>query len=57
MGLQNLLSEPMRLTTESERFNSELESLVLDNYKIFVENLTCSIHLRSEVGVAVMYIF
>lgn len=49
MGLQNLQYEPQRLLSESERLNSELESLVMDNYRIFVENLTCSVHLRSEV--------
>ena len=49
MGLQNLQYEPQRLLAESERLNSELESLVMDNYRIFVENLTCSVHLRSEV--------
>ncbi len=51
MGLQNLLNEPQRLSAESERLNYELESLVLDNYRIFVENLTCSVHLRAEVRV------
>lgn len=49
MGLQNLQYEPQRLLTEAERLNVELESLVMDNYRIFVENLTCSVHLRSEV--------
>ncbi len=49
MGLQNLLSEPVRLSAESDRLNIELENLVLDNYRIFVENLTCSVHLRVEV--------
>jgi len=28
---------------------SLLQALVMENYKIFVENLTCSVHLRSEV--------
>jgi hypothetical protein len=50
MGLQNLLNEPQRLATESDRLNLELENLVLDNYRIFVENLTCSVHLRVEVA-------
>jgi hypothetical protein len=49
MGLQNLQHEPQRLLSEAERLNAELESLVMDNYRIFVENLTCSVHLRSEV--------
>ena len=49
MGLQNLQYEPQRLLSEAERLNAELESLVMDNYRIFVENLTCSVHLRSEV--------
>jgi len=49
LGLQSLLDEPQRLTLEALRLNSELETLVMDNYKIFIENLTCSVHLRSEV--------
>jgi hypothetical protein len=49
MGLQNLLNEPKRLKYESERVNTELEALVMENYKVFVENLTCSAHLQSEV--------
>eukprot|EP01038_Epipyxis_sp_PR26KG_P004225 gene4225-6001_t len=48
MGLQNLLSEPMRLNSEAERLNTELVALVMDNYRVFIENLTCSVHLRSE---------
>ena len=51
MGLQNLQHEPNRLLSEAERLNAELESLVMDNYRIFVENLTCSVHLRTEVCV------
>lgn len=49
IGLQSLLQEPERLANEAERLNSELESLVLENYKVFVENLTCSLHLQNEV--------
>lgn len=48
IGLQSLLDEPARLAAEAERLNVELESLVMDNYKVFVENLTCSVHLKSE---------
>lgn len=48
MGLQNLQHEPQRLVSESERLNNELEMLVMDNYRIFVENLTCSVELRNE---------
>ena len=55
MGLQNLLNEPKRLKHESERVNSELEALVMENYKVFVENLTCSAHLQSEVWYSVIY--
>lgn len=33
---------------EAERLNVELESLVMDNYRVFVENLTCSVHLRND---------
>ena len=50
MGLQNLQHEPQRLLAESERLNNELEMLVMDNYRIFVENLTCSVELRNEVN-------
>lgn len=49
MGLQNLQHEPQRLTLEAARLNSELELLVMDNYRIFVENLSCSVQLRAEV--------
>jgi len=49
IGLQGLLDEPVRLAAEAERLNVELESLVMDNYKVFVENLTCSVHLQTEV--------
>jgi hypothetical protein len=49
MGLRNLLNEPKRLSEEADRLNVELESFVMDNYKVFVENLTCSVNLRSEV--------
>jgi hypothetical protein len=48
MGLQNLQHEPDRLAQEADRLNGELESLVMDNYRVFVENLTVSVHLRSE---------
>lgn len=50
MGLQSLLNEPQRLALESEKLNIELDSLVLDHYRIFIENLTCSVHLRAEVS-------
>jgi hypothetical protein len=50
IGLQSLLQEPERLIHEAERMNEELESLVLENYKVFVENLTCSLHLQNEVN-------
>ena len=49
LGLQSLIDEPQRLSLEASRLNSELETLVMDNYRIFIENLTCSVHLRSEV--------
>lgn len=55
IGLQNLLNEPQRLATEAERLNNELEYLVMDNYKVFIENLTCSAHLKSEVLVFILY--
>jgi hypothetical protein len=48
MGLQNLQHEPIRLASEASRINIELESLVMENYRVFVENLTCSVHLKSK---------
>ena len=47
-GTNNLQHEPTRLSMEAEKLNHELESLVMDNYRVFVENLTCSVALRSE---------
>lgn len=49
IGLQKLLLEPQRLALEAERVNGELEVLVTENYHVFVENLTCSMHLQREV--------
>lgn len=48
MGLHNLINEPIRLTREADRLNVELEALVMENYRVFVENLTCNVHLRYE---------
>jgi hypothetical protein len=48
MGLQALVNEPMRLKQESDRCNEELEALVMENYRVFIENLTCSVELRQE---------
>ncbi len=48
MGLSTLSHEPVRLTNESEKCNEELEVLVMRNYRIFIENLTCSVELRVE---------
>jgi len=48
MGLTGLLHEPIRLNTEADKCNDELEALVMANYRIFVENLTCSVELRKE---------
>ena len=56
IGLQSLLDEPVRLASEAERLNVELESLVMDNYKVFVENLTCSVHLKLEVFTKALHI-
>jgi hypothetical protein len=50
MGLQKLLTEPDRLAAEAEEVNGELERLVIDNYRVFIENLTCNVHLQSEVS-------
>lgn len=55
MGLTNLQNEPSRLTSEAGRLNVELETLVMDNYRVFVENLTCSVHLRGKVLTPMMY--
>ena len=49
MGLTGLQHEPRRLQQEADKCNAELESLVMENYRVFVENLTCSVQLRSEV--------
>ena len=49
IGLTSLQGEPERLALEAENVNRELESLVLQNYNLFVENLTCSTRLREEV--------
>jgi hypothetical protein len=43
-------NEPVRLKLEAENLNEELDSLVMDNYRVFVENLTCSVYLRDEVS-------
>eukprot|EP01041_Mallomonas_annulata_P000330 gene330-591_t len=48
MGLLSLQHEPQRLLLESQKINSQFEALVMENYRIFVENLTCSSQLRSE---------
>ena len=48
MGLQKLQNEPIRLSMEADRLNGELEALVMDNYRIFVENLTTGATLRNE---------
>lgn len=42
-------SEPKRLLSEADRLNEELDSLVMDNYRVFIDNLTCSVFLRNEV--------
>jgi hypothetical protein len=49
MGLQSLINEPARLAREADLVNTELEALVMENYRIFVENLTCSVQLKREV--------
>ena len=35
---------------EADRLNNELDALVMDNYRVFIENLTCSAYLRNEVS-------
>ena len=42
-------NEPKRLLSEADRLNEELDSLVMDNYRVFIDNLTCSVFLRNEV--------
>ena len=49
IGLSALKNEPQRLALEAERFNSDLEALVLENYRLFVKNLTSSGQLPNEV--------
>lgn len=48
VGLDHLQQEPSRLRSESERLNTELETLVLDNYQVFVRHLSMSSLLRLE---------
>lgn len=48
-SLLSLMSEPSRLKEEASRLNNELEVLVMDNYRVFIENLTCSINLKKQV--------
>ena len=48
MGLQSLVNEPARLTAAAGAANEELEALVMDNYRVFIENLTCSVEMRVE---------
>jgi hypothetical protein len=48
VGLEHLQSEPGRLRSEAERLNVELEALVLENYRVFVRNLSVSSQLRVE---------
>lgn len=48
LTLSNLQHEPLRLSKEVDRCNNELEALVMDNYHIFIENLTYSVELRDE---------
>jgi hypothetical protein len=49
IGLQRLLVEPQRLQGEADRVNSELEELIIEYYRVFVENLHISLHLQKEV--------
>lgn len=46
-----LQSEPKRLLSEAECLNEELDSLVMDNFRVFIDNLTCSVFLRNEVSI------
>jgi tRNA uridine 5-carbamoylmethylation protein Kti12 len=48
MGLANLQNEPQRLQSEADKLNTNFDNLVMENYKIFVENLSCSVNLRTE---------
>lgn len=50
LGLQKLLREPSRLRAEADRIGQDMETLVSENYRVFVENLTCSVHLQKEVN-------
>ena len=48
LGLINLQEEPQRYTYEAECISNDLDTLVLENYKIFIENMTCSVRLQNE---------
>ena len=48
MGLQNLLNEPLRLKLESSRVNKELDSLVLENYRLFIDNITSNAQIKNK---------
>lgn len=48
LNLKKLLEEPQRLENEALKINAEIEALVSENYKIFIQNLTCSIEIREE---------
>jgi hypothetical protein len=51
IGLSALKNEPQRLALEAERYNSDLEALVLENYRLFVKSLTSSGQLPNEVKI------
>lgn len=51
LGLINLQEEPQRYAYEAECISNDLDTLVLENYKIFIENMTCSVRLQSEDNV------
>lgn len=48
LGLKSLQNEPIRLQKEAEKWNADLEALILENYRVFVDNLACSVSLRND---------
>lgn len=48
MGLVNLSNEPQRYKFEADKISNDLDTLVLANYRIFVDNMTCSVRLQND---------
>jgi hypothetical protein len=42
--------EPQVLLDKAERLNNQLERLVMDNYHVFIQNITCSSIVSDQVS-------